>query len=152
TGTPSGFNPKLMTQVDTDTWELVVDTSVVPDGAYLARFRAYDSLNNFAAAAISNSIVDSSLPSSPTIIKPSARQWFKSGPILNQWPATTDVNGISHYQIAYNYDDGHTFSGANTCPAVAVPGATGYVACRDVAGLTRNHSIALSEQGGVTIW
>jgi len=88
-------------------------------------------------------------PSVPQITHPVDEQIFATTPILNEWTAASDTSGIDYYQIAYRYDDGHTFGG-NTCPDVTIEGD--WVGCRDVNSTSRNHSPALSEQGGVTIW
>ncbi len=95
--------------------------------------------------------IDLTAPTVPEITRPTEGQYFNTAPILNQWAASTDVNGISKYQIAYNYDDGHSF-GSSTCPGLTIPGFTGFIGCRDVSGTSRNHAPSLSEQGGVTIW
>lgn len=102
-------------------------------------------------------VIDNTAPAKPTITTPVARQWFKTSPITNTWTAvTTDVNDnaevMGRYQVAYNYDDGHTFGGVNACPGLTMAGVTGFIGCRDVNGTSRNHSPANSEQGGVTIW
>lgn len=101
--------------------------------------------------------IDRTAPAAPIILAPTARQWLKSSPILNAWSEVTkDINGddeeIDHYQIAYNYDDGHTFGGGNTCPGLVMVGVDGFIGCRDVNGTSRSHQPADSEQGGVTIW
>ncbi len=102
--------------------------------------------------------IDRTAPAAPIILAPTARQWLKSSPILNAWSEVTkDINGddeeIDHYQIAYNYDDGHTFGGVNTCPGLVMVGVDGFIGCRDVNnGTSRSHQPADSEQGGVTIW
>lgn len=101
--------------------------------------------------------IDRTAPAAPTILAPVARQWLKSSPILNTWSEVTkDINGddeeIDHYQIAYNYDDGHTFGGVNTCDGLVMIGVDGFIGCRDVTETTRQHQPADDEQGGVTIW
>lgn len=101
--------------------------------------------------------IDRTAPAAPTILAPVARQWLKSSPILNAWSEVTkDINGddeeIDHYQIAYNYDDGHTFGGSNTCPGLVMIGVDGFIGCRDVTETTRSHQPADNEQGGITIW
>jgi len=88
-------------------------------------------------------------PTVPQITHPVDEQIFEDTPISNEWTVATDSSGIDYYQIAYQYDDGHTF-GASTCPDVTMDGD--WVGCRDVDGTSRNHAPALSEQGGVTIW
>jgi hypothetical protein len=57
---------------------------------------------------------------------------------------------VDHYQVAYQYDDLHTFGGS-TCTGVEMSGHP-VGGCRDVSGTSRNHTPNTSEQGGVTIW
>lgn len=101
--------------------------------------------------------IDRTAPAAPTILAPTARQWLKTSPILNAWSEVTkDINGddeeIDHYQIAYNYDDGHTFGGVNTCTGLVMTGVDGFIGCRNENGTSRSHQPADSEQGGVTVW
>ncbi len=91
-------------------------------------------------------------PPAPSITAPGARTWHKTSPILDQWTTVSDPSGIDHYQIAYNYDDGHSFGGTNTCPGLTMSGVSGFIGCRDVTGTQRNHSPNTNEEGGVTIW
>lgn len=136
-----------------DIWYADIDTSELTDGTYTVDARFVDVFGRARYGANKGSvIVDSTIPTTPTITKPGIRTWHKTAPILNEWTAASDDNGVSHYQIAYNYADGHAFGGGNTCPGVVIPGATGFVACRDVNGLSRNHAPTLTEQGKVTIW
>lgn len=93
---------------------------------------------------------DAEAPSVPVIINPIAEQVFATQPILNQWTVSTDNVGVDHYQVAYRYDDGHTFGGS-TCPGEII-GGNAVSGCRDEVGTSRNHTPALSEQGGVTIY
>lgn len=95
---------------------------------------------------------DKIAPTIPNITNPLDGAYFKTSPILNQWSASTDVlSGFSHYQIAYNYDDGHSFGGS-TCAGLTMSGHSGFIGCRDLTATSRNHTPGLSEQGGVTIW
>lgn len=94
--------------------------------------------------------LDTVAPSVPTITSPTAEQYFNSTPILNQWTTSTDANGVASYQIAYRYDDGHTFGGS-TCPGELIGGLP-VSGCRDTSATQRNHTPGLIEQGGVTIW
>lgn len=97
-------------------------------------------------------VADLIAPTVPEITSPLNGQFFNSSPISNQWSASTDdVSGVSHYQIAYNYDDGHSF-GSSTCPGVNISGYSGFIGCRNVTTTSRNHTPGISEQGGVTIW
>src|SRR5690606_14183272 len=94
--------------------------------------------------------LDTVSPTVPVITTPISEQVFETAPILNQWSASADAgSGVAKYQIAYQYDDNHTFS-SSTCPNVEIDGE--WVGCRDVNGTSRNHTPGLSEQGGVTIW
>lgn len=129
-----------------------LDTTDTPtDGTYTIQMTVTDNAGNAATNYI-DIRVDNTAPTKPTITTPTARQWFKAGPITNSWSAASDPSGIAKYQIAYNYDDGHSFGGANTCPGVTIAGASGFIGCRDVNGLTRSHGPGANEQGGVTIW
>lgn len=78
-------------------------------------------------------------PAAPVITTPLAEQYFTSTPILNKWSKVDYTRGISQYQIKYEYDDGHSFSGA----------PYRYV---DSPATSRNHTPTIGEQGGVTIW
>lgn len=128
-----------------------LDTVNVPaDGTYTIQLTVTDNEDNAATHYI-DLLVDNTAPTTPTITSPSTNTWHKTTPIVNGWTAASDENGISHYQIAYNYADGHTFS-SSTCPGVTIPGATGFIGCRDVNGLSRNHTPTPHEQGKVTVW
>lgn len=94
--------------------------------------------------------LDTNMPSVPTILNPSSEQYFNSTPILNKWTASTDTNGVAGYQVAYRYDDGHSFGGS-TCPDEIISGLA-VSGCRDEAGTQRSHVPGIIEQGGVTIW
>ena len=97
--------------------------------------------------------VDTTKPSTPQITAPHDGQYFSTQPILDSWTTATDnLSGVKNYQIAYHYDDGHSFGGTNTCPGLSMTGYSGFIGCRNVNGTSRNHTPALSEQGGVTIW
>lgn len=78
------------------------------------------------------------VPTAPVLFSPTNGQYFNTSPILNDWTAATDADGICQYQIEYVYDDGHTFSGA---PYRYTDGSTTY----------RYHSPGLWEQGGVSV-
>lgn len=128
-----------------------IDTTTLADGKYVLSAQFHDG-NGAWGQALRTIYVDNTAPTAPTITSPGAHTWHKSAPIVNQWSAATDANGISHYQIAYNYDDGHSFGGDNTCPGVTIAGVSGFIGCRNVNGLSRSHQPNVSEQGGVTIW
>ncbi len=133
-----------------------LDLSVLDEGEYQIRLAVRDLAGNRTAADSVDVVrftVDKTPPSAPKIITPGARTWHKDSPILNSWTEATDNYGVSHYQIAYNYDDGHVFGGTNTCKDdPTIPAATGFVGCRDVTNLYREHKPGTDEQGGVTIW
>lgn len=139
-----------------------LDTTGLAEGEYQIRLAARDAAGNRDTSDVYNGgrssvhvirfTVDRTVPTAPTITAPGARTWHRTAPIVNSWTAATDDNGIAYYQIAYNYDDGHVFGGVNGCPGVVIPGASGFIGCRDVNGLTRNHQPTVDEQGGVTIW
>lgn len=74
----------------------------------------------------------------PTIISPSAEQYFNTTPIVNSWTPVSYTKGISEYQVEYIYDDGHAFAGG---PYRNVPGTV----------TSRNHQPSATEQGGVTV-
>lgn len=78
--------------------------------------------------------LDKTLPSAPGITNPNAEQYFNTQPILNKWTTVSDSSGISYYRVEYEYDDHHTFSG---------------YPYRTTTTNQRNHTPALSEQGGV---
>lgn len=131
-----------------------LDTSA-GDGEYRIRYVATDRAGNRSdtgGSTVRTLVVDNTAPTAPVITTPGVRQWFNSSPILNEWSKAFDSNGIYHYQVAYNYGDGHEFGGVNTCPGVNIPGAVGYVGCRDVDSLSRNHVPETNEQGKVTVW
>lgn len=107
------------------------------DGVYYWQVRAQDLATNQSDwSSVEKVTIDTHSPAAPTITFPSAEQYFKTSPILNQWSAVTDSSGIKLYRVEYIYDDGHTFSGGPY---------------RTTTGTSRNHSPAISEQGGVTI-
>jgi hypothetical protein len=105
----------------------------------------------FDNVTIATSTNDTTPPTVPSITTPSNEHYFASQPIEAEWAASTDASGIDGYQIAYNYDDEHSFGGS-TCPGVNISGASGFIGCRDVIGTSRNHTPGINEQGGVTIW
>jgi len=95
---------------------------------------------------------DKTVPSAPVISDPTNEQYLNKQPILNKWSASTDnLSGIDYYQVAYLYDDNHTFGGS-TCPGEKINGNS-LSGCRNTGTNTsRNHTPNASEQGGVTIW
>ncbi|MDA8611309.1 Ig-like domain-containing protein [Candidatus Pacebacteria bacterium] len=96
-------------------------------------------------------ILDTVAPTAPSITKPTPRQWFKTQPIETEWTESADEGGIDEYQIAYAYDDGHTFGGS-TCSEVSEIEGKPVSGCRNTSGTSRNHTPGLSEQGGVTVF
>jgi hypothetical protein len=140
-----GFNtitptPTVGTDVNTD--QLFWDNN----GSGLV---ADNGWSGYAPAVLFTAVSDTTSPAAPTINTPTPRQWFKTTPITTSWKAVTDPSGIAKYQIAYAYDDGHSFGGS-TCSGMTIGGKNVY--CRDASGTSRNHSPSVNEQGGVTIW
>ena len=111
---------------------------VTNNGTYYWQVRAKDVNDNYSGwSDLEKLTIDTQAPGKPTIIKPSAEQYFTSSPIRNEWTSVTDDNsGIKEYRIEYIYDDGHTFSGAPY---------------RKTTNNWRNHIPNINEQGGVTI-
>lgn len=94
---PSSFNPRSMARVGiTNTWELSVDTTTLPDGSNLARFRAYDAANNFAAATSSNVIVDNT-GGVVNAIKPIENEVING--VYTFRAEATDPNGIGSVDV-----------------------------------------------------
>lgn len=125
------------------------------DGHHYWQVRSVDAYGNKSAwSTVWDFTLDSVGPSTPKISSPNNGDYFKSSPILDAWTTSTDnLTGVAGYQIAYNYDDGHSFGGTNDCPTAPVfSGYSGFIGCRWVNGTQRNHVPALNEQGGVTIW
>ena len=81
-------------------------------------------------------VADTTPPVAPEIVFPNSEQYFNTTPILNDWNAVSDDSGIAYYRIEYDYDDGHTFSGAPY---------------RTTTDTQRNHAPGTWEQGGVRI-
>jgi len=118
------------------------------DGTYGSQVRAWDDAdgNNIVdpwetVSDWSNACditFDKTAPTAPEIITPTPEQYFNNQPILGDWTDSTDANGIDKYQIEYVYDDEHSFTGG---PYRETPGTQSW----------RDHTPALSEQGGVTI-
>jgi len=125
------------------------------DGTARFELRAVDEAGNKSDVASCTVIYDSVAPKAPIIETPSDEQFFSSTPIPNSWSdVTEDTNNnpevVDHYQVAYAYDDEHTFNGS-TCPGLSIDGT--YISgCRDVNGTSRNHTPVSWEQGGVKIW
>lgn len=130
-----------------------IDASATAEGTYYWQVRAKFSDGSYSPwTAPWKLTVDNTKPGTPTITAPTGGQYFDSQPITDSWTSVTDnLSGVNHYQIAYHYNDGHSFGGT-TCPGLSMTGYTGFIGCRDVNGTSRNHTPALSEQGGVTIW
>ncbi len=131
-----------------------IDTTTVPDGSYCLIFNPVEDsghTNQRLTRLFTIDNPDTTPPAAPTIVFPSAEQIFTTTPILNDWTEVTDESGIGTYEIAYAYDDGHTFGGS-TCPAVTTLESKTVGGCRQTTDTERNHSPSLAEQGGVTIW
>lgn len=140
------------------------DTTGLADGNYTINLVWVDKMLTGASTSLSNTTapttypitIDNTAPTTTKINTPTERQWFNNTLILNSWdPITQDVNGntenINYYQVAYSYDDGHTFGGS-TCTDVADISGKVVSGCRDTNTNSRNHIPGNSEQGGVTIW
>lgn len=133
-----------------------IDTTTLPDGPVWVTLRGTDGAgntrywNNNANNRQHVFYVDNTAPTAPTITAPGARTWHKTAPIVNSWTASEDTSGIAEYQVAYRYDDGHTFSNS-TCPGETINGLA-LSGCRNTTGQSRNHTPGNNEQGGVTIW
>jgi hypothetical protein len=111
-----------------------IDFSAETDNGKTVCYRAVDLAGN-TTYLVSNPIngIDTTGPAAPTITAPTGN-YYNTTPILNSWTAVSDLSGISLYRIEYAYDDGHTFSGAPY---------------RTTTSTSRNHTPALTEQGGV---
>ena len=96
--------------------------------------------------------IDTTAPTAPVIENPIEGAYFTTGNILNKWSVSTDIggSGVKGYQVAYRYDDGHTFGGS-TCAGMTI-GGLAVSGCRDENGTQRNHLPGTGEQGGVTVW
>jgi len=123
---------------DTDIYTGSWDVSGLADGSYTLCALMHSSAGsegyidaNHAEVGIT---IDRTYPVAPEIIFPAPEQYFNSTPILNDWNEAADSAGIRDYRIEYHYDDGHTFSG---------------YPYRTTTESFRNHTPALSEQGGV---
>ncbi len=100
----------------------------------------------------SSILPDTDGPTAPTINAPVNESYHSSTPIKAIWTAATDDSSITNYQVAYRYDDGHTFGGS-TCPVGEIVDGQVISGCRTIGNvLSRNHVPNVSEQGGVTIW
>lgn len=136
-----------------------IHSTGAPDGAWYWQVRAKDTDGDFSPwSGIWRMTIDHVPPAAPTITAPTNEETFNSTPILDAWTTVSDdanghpdASGIAKYQIAYLYDDGHTFGGS-TCPEVTEIGGKPVSGCRDTTSTSRNHSPSTSEQGGVTIY
>ncbi|KKQ11844.1 MAG: Fibronectin type III domain-containing protein [candidate division WS6 bacterium GW2011_GWC2_36_7] len=106
------------------------------DGTWYFNIRTVDKVGNITSTTHSIPfIIDTTAPTTPSIVSPTSEQYFKSTPILNDWTNATDVSGIASYKVEYVYDDGHTFPGAPY---------------RTTTASQRNHIPNSNEQGGVS--
>jgi|GEM_PF-1679506 len=131
-----------------------IDTTTVDNGEYCFIFNPTEDSGDTNQRLTRLFTIDNPEtvpPTAPAIVFPASEQVFTTVPILNDWTEATDDSGIGMYEIAYAYDDGHTFGGS-TCPTVTEINSTPVSGCRQTTATERNHSPALSEQGGVTIW
>ncbi|MFA7193993.1 MAG: peptidoglycan-binding protein [Candidatus Paceibacterota bacterium] len=125
--------------------------SVGANGVWYWQVRAIDEAGNKSDWTDAWKItIDMVAPTVPSVTSPIAEQTFETTPILNEWTTSTDATNIT-YQIAYGYDDEHTFGGS-TCSDVSEIDGKFVSGCRDTTNTSRNHSPSLEEQGGVTIW
>ncbi len=147
-GNVDGFNTAA--SWDGAQFSASLDVSSWADGSYCFVFNPIDDYGDVRETVVFT--VDTTAPSVPSITFPNPGQNFTSTPILNSWTAATDSgSGVAKYQVAYQYDDKHSF-GSSTCPGLTIAGYTGFIGCRDANGLSRNHVAGAGEQGGVTIW
>lgn len=152
-GSPDWSNKKgQKVNLSSGTGVFTVDTNALPDGQYVLRVGSVvDAAGNYSGDKSFKYItVDNTAPTAPSIIKPTARQWFNTTPISTTWSEASDASGIDRYQVAYHYDDDHTFGGS-TCEGEMINGVV-LSGCRDEAGTSRNHTPGLNEEGGVTVW
>jgi hypothetical protein len=126
----------------TSDWTKVSGTWKATDGVDSVNLRIVDNLHaqsgdDFSIDDLSFKDVED-FPTAPAIVSPNVGQSFITQPILNDWTAATDNDGICQYRIEYIYEDGHLFLGG---PYRTTDGTTTW----------RNHQPGLWEQGGVTI-
>lgn len=107
------------------------------DGIYTIKYFSVDNAGNkeVVKTAANQVKIDKTVPLAPTITSPSPEQYFNTTPILNSWTTVSDTSGISYYRVQYEYDDHHAFSG---------------YPYRTTINNYRNHTPALTEQGGVS--
>ena len=120
------------------------------DGEYVILVSAKDTSAHNSTPLFRKITIDGTAPTIPTITKPSVNQWFKTTPILNEWTAATDASDVT-YQVAYAFDDEHTFGGS-ACSDVSEIEGKSVGGCRDTTATSRNHTPSVSAQGGVTIF
>lgn len=134
--------------------ESQTNSRTLTDGLqYFWRVKAVDAAGNESDwSQLWKTVVDNTAPTVPVISDPINEAFFNHTPILNKWGASTDGSGsgVAGYQVAYRYDDGHTFGGS-TCTGLLIDGLP-VSGCRDVNGIQRNHTPGPAEQGGVTTW
>lgn len=106
-----------------------------PDNTYVWQVQACDSVGNCSGWSSSSLTVDSTKPSTPSIIKPREDEYFRNIPILNEWSQSADNVGVDYYRIQYEYDDLHKFSN---------------YPYRTTTSTSRNHTPNINEQGGVS--
>lgn len=144
----SGTYSYALTQVQLD--QLVSQLKLKNNDSFTIKVNIFDKTNN-SSSTTKDFTADNTAPSKPVIKTPTPRQWFKTTPIANSWDAATDASGIAKYQVAYHYDDNHSF-GNSTCAGESINGVL-LSGCRDVlAGTSRLHTPTANEQGGVTVW
>jgi hypothetical protein len=113
-----------------------IDASGTPDEVYSWQVQACDSVGNCSDWSLPTTLtVDSTSPIAPTILRPTENEYLRTSPITNIWSSASDTSPIEYYRVEYKYSDGHTFPN---------------FPYRTTTALQRDHSPALSEQGGVS--
>lgn len=102
-------------------------------GTYVVSVYGTDTAGNVGSAVQCSITYDATAPAAPVITAPTG-DYYRTTPIYNAWTIPTDASGIQQYRIEYAYDDGHSFSGGPY---------------RTSTTNFRNHTPAISEQGGV---
>ena len=105
------------------------------DGTYKFRVNAQDTVGNTSSYSDwCNVTLDRLPPTTPKITTPVENDAFNTTPILNDWTDSFDaISGVKQYNIKYLYDDGRVVNRTSTASQ-------------------RNHTPALWEEGGVTVW
>lgn len=110
------------------------DTTMASDGEHDLWATIFDNAGNSYNTPLVSVVVDNTIPEAPIISLPINESYYNTTPIRNEWSPVTDNSGIKEYRLEYQYDDGHTFSGAPY---------------RTTVNTYRNHTPGTWEQGGV---